>query len=174
MNELTQAIEAAIAATREDDYLRGLTSFMEIYGTEDSPPIRTPKDAAGLSYFGLCVALIEKKYKTAIDLCKRAIDLEFYNGSHYANLTRVYVAAGNRKKAVEAAEAGLKIAPENEDLIAARHLIGVRKRPAVPFLDRAHPINVTIGQARHAKETEDQPPPALRASPAARRRKRST
>jgi len=28
---------------------------------------------------------------------RRAIELEFYNGEHYANLARVYVAAGNRK-----------------------------------------------------------------------------
>ena len=101
-------LEEAIVASRMDDHLRALTLFIDIYGTEDSPPIRTPKDASGLSFFGLALALMQKKFKPAIDLCRRAIDLEFYNGDHYANLARVYVAAGNRKKAVETASKTLR------------------------------------------------------------------
>jgi tetratricopeptide (TPR) repeat protein len=145
-------IDEAVQMTCKGDYLHALTTFLDIYGTDESPPLNTPKAANGLSYFGLCLALVQKKYKTAIDLCKRALDLEFYNGDHYANLARVYAAAGNRKKAIETAELGLKVVPEHEDLLEARRELGVRSRPPVPFLDRAHPINVTLGQARHAKK----------------------
>ena len=144
-------IAEAIQATKSEDYLRGLTLFLDIYGTDDAPPLKTAKAAVGLSYFGLCLALVQKNYKTAIDLCRRAIDLEFYNPDHFANLTRVYLAAGNRKKALETAEAGLKDHPEHEPLLAARRAVGVRARPAVPFLDRQHPVNVSLGHARHAK-----------------------
>ncbi|MGZ8853898.1 MAG: hypothetical protein ACXW2X_10940, partial [Thermoanaerobaculia bacterium] len=105
MTRTAKDIDAAIALTKEQDYLHALTRFVEIYGHSDSPPLRSPRDAAGLSYFGLCLALVQKRYKDGIDLCKRAIDLEFYNGDHYANLARVYMAANNRKKAVETAEA---------------------------------------------------------------------
>lgn len=147
-------LEIAIDLTRDEEYLPALTMFLDIYGNEDSPPLNVAKSASGLSYFGLCLALVSKKYKTAIDLCRRAIDLEFYNGDHYANLARVYVAAGNRKKAIEAAEQGLKVAPEDDELLRVREELGVRSRPAVPFLDRSHPINVTIGQARHAKRSD--------------------
>jgi len=156
-------IDDAIQATREEDYLRALTLFIDVYGTEDSPPLQTAKAARGLSYFGVCLALVQRKFKVAADLCRRAIDLEFYNGDHYANLARVYIAAGQRKKALDTVESGLKVAPEHEGLIHVRSLIGVRARPAVPFLDRSHPINVTIGQARHAKkvaEEEALPPPS--------------
>ena len=139
-----------------EDFLRALTMFIDIYGTEDSPPIRTPKDASGLSFFGLALALMQKKFKPAIDLCRRAIDLEFYNGDHYANLARVYVAAGNRKKAIETTEQGLKLVPEHEYLRNVRGWLGVRSRPAVPFLDRTNPINVSLGQARHAKKVADE------------------
>ena len=138
-------IEIAIAAAREEDYLRAMTLFLDIYGTEDAPPIRTPKDASGLSYFGMTLALMQKKFKVAIDL-------EFYNGDHYANLARVYIAAGNRKKALETLEQGLRLAHEHPYLIEVRKSMGVRARPAVPFLDRSHPINVTLGQSRHAKK----------------------
>lgn len=148
MRPLTEAIEA----TKDEDYLRALTLFVDFYGGEDAPTHLNTKAARGLSYFGLCLALVQKKYKPAIDLCKRALELEFYNGEHYINLMKVYVAAGNRKKALETVEAGLKLHPEDAALLAARRSLGMRARPAVPFLDRANPINVSLGQARHAKK----------------------
>ncbi len=164
-------IDIAIVATQEEDFLRAYNMFSEVYGTADGPPLDTPKAANGLSYFGLCVALVQKQYKSAIDLCKRAIDLEFYNGDHYANLARVYAAAGNRKKAVEVADAGLKVAPENEVLLVARRELGIRARPAVPFLDRSNPINVTLGAARHAARQNAAAAPPKRKKVAPKKRK---
>ena len=108
---------------------------------------------------------MQRNFKVAIDLCRRAIDLEFYNGDHYANLARVYLAVGHRRKALDTVESGLKVAPEHEELVKVREKIGVRARPAVPFLDRSHPINVTLGQARHAKKVMQQ-----EAAPRRRRR----
>jgi tetratricopeptide (TPR) repeat protein len=167
MTEATRKISEGIEATREEDYLRGLTLFLDVYGTDEQPFITGSKAAEGLSYFGLCIALISRKYKTAIDLCKHAIDLQFYNGDHYANLTKVYVAAGNRKKAVETAEAGLKLLPDHEGLLATRESLGVRARPPLPIFDRSHPVNVTLGQSRHAKKVAE----GERAKGEARRKK---
>ena len=147
-------IEEAIALTRSNDFLRAFAAFVAIYGTEDAPPIQSAKDARGLSFFGLCVALVQKKYKPAIDLCRRALDLEFYNGDHYANLALVYDFSGKRKKAVETADNGLRVAPEHPYLRSVRKSFGVRSRPALPILDRSNPINVTLGIARHAKKVE--------------------
>lgn len=148
-------MDEAIRAARADDHLRALNLFIEIYGSEPAT-MRTPKDASGLSFFGLSLALVRRQFKPAIDLCRRAMELEFYNPSHYANLARVYSAAGNRKKAVETANQGLKLHPEDDYLIAVRQSLGVRAQPAVPFLDRANPINVTLGQARHAKKLAEE------------------
>jgi len=152
MTNILKRIDEAVIMAENGDHLKALTAFLDIYGTDEAPPLNNPKAANGLSYFGLSLALVQRKYKTAIDLCKRALDLEFYNGDHYANLTRVYMAAGNRKKAIETAEQGLKVVPEHDALIRVRRELGVRSRPAVPFLNRAHPLNVSIGQARHAKK----------------------
>jgi tetratricopeptide (TPR) repeat protein len=149
------SLAEAIRLARQEDFLHALTIFLDVYGNEDSAPIRTPKDASGLSYFGLSIALVRKQMKPAIDLCRRAIELEFYNGDHYANLARVYVVAGNRKKAVEAAEQGLKLMPEHDYLLEVRKSLGQRSEPPVPFLDRTNPINVSLGQARHARKTAD-------------------
>jgi len=149
---INRKIDEGIAAVKEEDYLRGLTAFYDVYGGDDPPPPSNTKAATGMSYFGLCLALIEKKYKAAIELCKRAVALQFYNPDHWVNLTRVYAAAGHRRKALDAVETGLKQHPDYEPLVAIRHTLGVRARPPVPFLDRSHPINVTLGQARHAKK----------------------
>ena len=158
MATTAQGIDEAIAAAKSGDHLKALTRFLDIYGTENAPPIKSPKDARGLSYFGLALALVRREFKAAVELCKRAVDLEFYNGDHYANLARVYVAWNNRKKAVETADAGLKVAPENDYLVAVRKELGVRSRPALPILDRKHPINVSLGQARHAKKAASKEP----------------
>jgi len=159
---LMTKLEEAIEATKEEDYLRGLTLFIDVYGTEDSPPLHGAKAASGLSYFGVCLALMQRKFKVAADLCRRAIDLEFYNGDHYANLARVYIASGHRKKALDTIESGLKVAHEHEGLAKLRQELGIRARPAVPFLDRSNPINVTLGQARHAKKVaEEEVAPAV-------------
>ena len=153
--ELLKRIDRAVVMTDDGQYLEALTEFLDIYGTTDAPPLNSAKAATGLSAFGLCLAIVQKKYRAASDLCKRAIDLEFYNGDHYANYARVYMLVGNRKKALDTVEDGLKIAPENEQLARVRRELGVRSRPAVPFLDRSHPINVSLGQARHAKKAAE-------------------
>ena len=162
MASVNRRIQEAIDVTKTEDYLRALTLFLDIYGSEDPPSINVAKSAEGLSFFGLCLALVQKKFKPAIDLCRRAIELQFYTAEHYANLTRVYVAAGNRKKALETVDSGLKQIPDDPSLLAVRKSLGVRAKPAVPFLDRAHPINVTLGQSRHAKKLADEEPPKRR------------
>ena len=152
---ILQRIDEAVALTKSEEYLRALTIFLEVYGGEDPPsPMLSSKTATGLSYFGLCLALVEKKIKPSIDLCKRAIELQFYNVDHFANLARVYTAAGNRKKALETIEQGSKTHPDDESLMAVRRELGIRSRPPVPFLERSNPINITLGQARHAKKVE--------------------
>lgn len=152
--DINRKIGEAIALAANGQYLQAYTMFLEIYGGENPPsPSASAKTATGFSFFGLCLALVQKKYKPAIDLCKRAIELQFYNGDHYANLTRVYTLAGNRKKALETVAAGLKLLPDHEGLLEARNELGIRSRPPVPFLDRSNPINVTLGQSRHAKKT---------------------
>ena len=156
MSRILQRIDEAVDLTKHEEYLRALTIFLDVYGGEEPPPpMLSSKTATGLSYFGLCLALVEKKIKPSIDLCKRAIALQFYNVNHFANLARVYAAAGNRKKALETLEQGSKTHPDDDSLLAVRRELGIRARPTVPFLERSNPINVTLGQARHAKKVAE-------------------
>jgi len=156
MAGVLQRIDEAIGLTKNQEYLRALTLFFDVYGGEDPPsPMLSSKTATGLSFFGLCLALVEKRIKPAIDLCKRAIELQFYNVDHFANLARVYTAGGNRKKALETIEQGMKSHPDDEILMEVRRELGIRSRPPVPFLERSNPINVSLGQKRHAKKVAE-------------------
>jgi hypothetical protein len=49
--------------------------------------------------------------------------------------------------------------------VKVRRELGVRARPTVPFLDRANPINVSLGQVRHAKKAAPPPAPVKRRKP---------
>lgn len=153
-------IQLAIDAVKGDEYLRALSIFTDAYGELGEAALRDPRALEGLSYFGLCVALIEKTHKHAIELCRKAIELQFYHAPHYVNFARVYVAAGNRKKAIEVLEDGLKVAPDDERLVALRAELGHRAKPVVPFLPREAGVNVALGRARHAKKAPAPKPAA--------------
>src|SRR5437899_8404214 len=109
MATMNNRINEAIQLTKQAEYLEALTLFLDIYGSEEAPPVQNAKTASGLSYFGLSLALVQKNYRTAIDLCRPALDLEFYNGDHYANLAHVYMVSGQRKKAYELPQPRLRL-----------------------------------------------------------------
>ena len=152
IEQLNKAIQEGIGAVQEEEFLKGLNLLAEGYSGQVESVLPD-----GLSYYGLCLALIQKKFKPAIDLCRKAIELQFYNPAHYANLSRVYVAAENRKRALEAVEQGLKIFPDDELLMQVRAELGVRSRPAVPFLPRESAVNKAIGRTLHAKKSGEKP-----------------
>ena len=149
---LNKAIQAGISAVQEEDFLKGLNLLAEGYSGQVESVLPD-----GLSYYGLCLALVQKKFKPAIELCRKSIELQFYNPAHYSNLSRVYVAAENRKRAIEAVEQGLKIFPDDDLLLAVRAELGIRSRPAVPFLSRTNSLNRAIGRTRHARTIEKPP-----------------
>jgi tetratricopeptide (TPR) repeat protein len=136
------AIRRGVAAAEREDYHQALQIFSTIYSEDSTEPID------GLSHYGLCLALIERKYKSAIALCQRAIALQFYNSVHYANATKVFLAAGNRKRAVEVLEQGLKRLPKDPILVTLRERIGWRRGNIIPFLSRDNTVNVFLGRRR--------------------------
>lgn len=149
-------VKRGIDATRAEDYARAIEVFTDAYSNGF---LRGTAD--GCSYFGVAVALHAKRYREAIDLCKRSIRLQPSNPYHYVNLARVMVAAGNRKKAVEALEQGTGQLPENKIILDFWSTIGRRAKPAIPFLPRDNPLNVVLGQARAKKK---KPPSKKKAS----------
>lgn len=146
------------------DYLRQVKSSLskgrqkEAFGLLQRAHVHFPNDPFILSYFGCLQALVDKRYRTGIDKCKKALALigksssfgeEMIYPAFYLNLGRAYVAAGKKKDALESFNKGLKFDNTNRDLQKEVRALGKRKAAPVPFLDRSNPINKYIGMILH-------------------------
>jgi tetratricopeptide (TPR) repeat protein len=107
-----------------------------------------------MSFYGSLQATVDKKYRSGIENCRKALgtlkkkgvkDEAFYP-VFYFNLGKAYLAASKKKEAIEAFNSGLKYDPRNRDIQKELQHIGYRKKPPVPFLDRSNPINKYIGK----------------------------
>lgn len=113
-----------------------------------------------LSYFGCLTAIVDKDFETGIARCQEAINTlnakipfgqDFFYPAFYLNLGRAYIAADGKKEAIEALKKGLKIDPEDREILTELQKLGVRRKPPVPFLERSNPINKYIGMLLHKK-----------------------
>jgi tetratricopeptide (TPR) repeat protein len=135
-DDVQQLLSVGISATERGEYASALQLLRRAY--ELIPPASAP---LGLSYYGLCIAKAERKSKVGAELCQKAIELQFYEGKHWANLVRVYIAAKSRRKAVHVLEEGLRKLRNDSALIRVREEIGYRKAPYFRFLSRQNPLN---------------------------------
>ena len=149
---------------KPSDYLRAVRAHLrngkqkDAYGLLLQATVQYPEDPLILSYFGCMQALVDKKFRSGVESCKRAILLlkkqqtfseEVLYPVFYLNLGRAYAAAGKKKDAIDSFKKGLKYDSGNGDLKKELHGLGVRKQPPVPFLDRSNPINKYIGMILH-------------------------
>jgi tetratricopeptide (TPR) repeat protein len=107
---------------------------------------RRRPEARYLSYYGMLLALRAGETGKGLELCRRAAREEFYNPDMWLNLGRVELQAGNRRKAHTAFCRGLRLAPEHRALRRFLSSMGMRARPAIPFLARSNPINIWMGR----------------------------
>lgn len=113
-----------------------------------------PENALVLSYYGYLQATVDRKYRSGIESCRKALDVFKPTNSFcaelaypvlYLNLGRAYIAAGMRREAIAAFEAGLRYDRDHSELRLEQQLIGMRKQPPMPFLSRSNPINKYLG-----------------------------
>ncbi len=126
--------------------------------------VHYPQNPYILSYFGYLQAAVEKTYRSGVDNCRKAIALMQEKAGIdnnkmftelFLNLGKAYIAAGRRKEAVDSLERGLKHGRSN-DLLNELYSIGIRRKPALPFLDRSNPINKYIGMMLHLRKNGQQ------------------
>ena len=152
---------------KASEYLRAVRShlrsgkYKEAYSILLQASVQYPEEPLILSYYGCLQALVDKKYRSGVETCKRAILLLKKQGSFseevlypvfYLNLGRAYIAAGKKKDAIDTFKKGLKYDSGNSDLKKELQGLGVRKQPPVPFLDRSNPINKYIGMILKAEK----------------------
>ena len=148
------------------DYLKAVNDFL-LQGNERSAYaviqrafVIYPDNIFVLSYYGFLQAIVDKKYRTGVDNCTKAIAMlkrkagsgkEILYPFLYLNLGRAYMAAGKRKYAVDAFNRGLQYDPKDTAIHKVLQQIGTRKSPVINFLDRSNPINKYLGKIRTRK-----------------------
>jgi Flp pilus assembly protein TadD len=107
-----------------------------------------PPQARYLSLYGVCLSAVARRRRRGVQFCREALGLEQYNPDMYCNLGRVLLAAGRRKEAHQTLLRGLRIQSDHREIIRALKEMGIRRRPVLPFLARANPLNVLLGRMR--------------------------
>lgn len=107
-----------------------------------------PTRPAYRSFLGLCLALVERRFDRALELCRSAAKEEFSNPSLYHNLARVHLAFGFKAEAIRYLRRGLMIDPSSRAIGAELARLGLRRRPALAFLPRQSALNRWLGRLR--------------------------
>jgi len=101
------------------------------------------------SYLGLTLARAQKKWDEAEDLCNAALKGKRDQPQLYLNLAEVYIAAGRKQDAVEALLMATKYAQRDGRIYRMLNQLSSRRQPVLPFLDRRHFLNRSLGTWRH-------------------------
>ena len=101
-----------------------------------------------LSFLGVSVARSQRKWAAAVELCEKALSLRRKEAQLYLNLAEVYIAAGRRDDAVEILDKGLIYFSVDTRIRRARANLGKRGAPVLPFLERGHFLNRSLGMLR--------------------------
>ena len=102
-----------------------------------------------LSFLGVSVSRAERKWAAAVKLCEMALSLRRTEAQLYLNLAEVYVSAGQRDDAVSVLDRGFIYFKADARIRRARANLGRRCSPVLPFLERGHFLNRSLGQLRH-------------------------
>jgi len=102
-----------------------------------------------LSFLGVSVARAQRKWAAAVQLCEAALALRRNEVQLHLNLAEVYVAAGRRDDAIAVLDRALLYASGDVRIRRARADLGKRSAPVLPFLERGHFLNKSLGKLRH-------------------------
>jgi tetratricopeptide (TPR) repeat protein len=144
--ELTAAMRDALERCRRGSWRDGLPALARI-AEQDERQGALP--ALVYSYLGYGIALRQQRLQEGIRLCQHAVKLEFYQAENFLNLARTQLLANHRRAAVRAIADGLKVEPDNRQLLELRRELGQRRAPVLPFLARSNPVNSLLGRLRH-------------------------
>ena len=140
--------------TAEEHYRRGRDLLRDGKEREAFDHFRTsyhldPANPRYRSHYGLGLALAERRFDRALELCRSAAKEEFFNPELYHNLARVHLAFGFKAEAIRYLRRGLMIDPGNSPMVDDLRCLGLRQAPVLAFLPRRHPMNRLLGRCRN-------------------------
>lgn len=105
------------------------------------------RSADHLSQYALALAHHTGNVQSAITLCREAIKLEPRNPEHFLRLAIVYLIGGNKKQAIRMLHLGQRFG-RHAGIARMLQALGLRRKPVIPFLSRANPLNKYLGKMR--------------------------
>ena len=151
----TETIEGqAVGARGLDDFRTGLTRLRDgkLYAALAHFQRACDQDSNNafyISYKGLLLARVERRFSEASRLCEDALRMKRNHAQLYLNLAEVFVAAGNKEDALEVLRLGMANTGRDARLQAMLNQFGRRRPPVVPFLPRSNFVNWSLGFIRH-------------------------
>jgi tetratricopeptide (TPR) repeat protein len=100
------------------------------------------------SYYGLGLALVERRFNRAVELCRGAVKEEFFSPDLYRNLAQVHLVFGFKAEAIRYLRRGLMIDPGHARILGDLDDLGLRGQPVLGFLPRRHFVNRWLGRVR--------------------------
>jgi predicted Zn-dependent protease len=102
-----------------------------------------------LSFLGVAMGRSERKWPAAVEFCEKALSSKRSEAQLYLNLAEAYVSAGRRDDAIAVLDKGLIYFHADTRMKRARANLGKRCSPVLPFLERGHFLNRSLGKLRH-------------------------
>jgi Flp pilus assembly protein TadD len=102
-----------------------------------------------LSFLGVSLARGQQDWVAAATLCETALNLKRRGAQLYLNLAEVYTCAGRREEAVAVLDKGSIYFIDDPRIRRARANLGRRRSSVLPFLERGHFLNRSLGKLRH-------------------------
>ncbi len=150
---LHDQISTAVELTKEKKYDEALEIFEQCLPQLSSHDVRDkPVLSKSSSFYGVCVAVIKRRYAEAVKYCNISLKSQFMDPDHHTNLGLIFLERNDRGSAIEQFHAGLRIQPKNLRIHRILTDIGRRRDPVLPFLARGNPINVWLGRRRSDRE----------------------
>lgn len=106
-----------------------------------------PHNPMTCSYLGLAMALSRSGTKQAVQLCEDAVRDGTFHAELYHNLGRVYLLAGDRRRARLALLEAQKLDEDDPDITSDLKRLGMRGAPPLSIVQREHPWNKYLGLA---------------------------
>ncbi|HEX8961135.1 MAG TPA: hypothetical protein VF775_06150 [Geobacteraceae bacterium] len=121
---------------QEGNSLAALTFFERAFVLGDRPEY--------FSYLGFCIAKERGQVQKGTHLCREALAQEPDKTTHYLNLGKIHLVAGNKPEAIRVFREGLTNGA-NQEITDLLNAIGTRKPPVIAALGRNHPLNKYLG-----------------------------
>jgi hypothetical protein len=159
-------IEGGGDATARAAHAEGMAAF----GARDLPGAhaaferahrRDPRDPVYMSWYGVTLVLVERNSNLGVLLVDQALRLAGPDPELLLNSARIHLALNQRERAARALGRALELWPDDPRLLAARHAMGTRASPVIPFLSRSNPLNRVLGKLRHRWAQRKVPPHEL-------------